>query len=128
MDSRTKSSSYHQCVDNDGFVITYPEYGQCGNITPYGDNGGFVLNYPTAGIYCFYSEPNCTGERVCLTPYSTSMEYYTLIPATENMLKYGIQSTVVMPMKPAAGYEASFTVNPGAPYDYGMAAKINRRD
>ncbi|ORX77730.1 hypothetical protein K493DRAFT_392219 [Basidiobolus meristosporus CBS 931.73] len=102
----------------DGFPITYPEFRQCANIDPVENNGGFVLYWPTEAIYCFYSESNCVGERVCMIPHGPGSEYNTIIPATENMIKNGLRSSVVLPMMPKDGYKAPYTMNPFENYDY----------
>ncbi|KAK9761714.1 hypothetical protein K7432_013169 [Basidiobolus ranarum] len=90
----------------------YPEFNQCANIDPVEHNGGVALDWPTEDIYCFYSAPKCVGERVCMIPYGPGSEYNTIIPATENMIKNGLRSSVALPMKPANGYKAPFTMNP----------------
>ncbi|ORX98288.1 hypothetical protein K493DRAFT_336216 [Basidiobolus meristosporus CBS 931.73] len=94
------------------FPITYPEFRQCANIDPTENNGGFALYWPTEAIYCFYSESNCVGERVCMIPYGPGSQYNTIIPATRNMIKNGLRSSVVLPMMPKNGYKAPFTMNP----------------
>ncbi|ORX79910.1 hypothetical protein K493DRAFT_308455 [Basidiobolus meristosporus CBS 931.73] len=98
------------CNGEDGaygstYQLYYPKINQCYNISPKPNVG--VMNFsPFAeNTFCFFSEANCRGERVCVyRSLSNPSSDGLIVPATTNMLSNGILSTLALSPKPADGY------------------------
>ncbi|ORX64426.1 class I glutamine amidotransferase-like protein [Basidiobolus meristosporus CBS 931.73] len=84
------------CNGEDGaygstYQLYYPKINQCYNISPKPNVG--VMNFsPFAeNTFCFFSEANCRGERVCVyRSLSNPSSDGLIVPATTNMLSNGI--------------------------------------
>ncbi|ORX83076.1 hypothetical protein K493DRAFT_307678 [Basidiobolus meristosporus CBS 931.73] len=98
------------CNGEDGaygstYQLYYPKINQCYNISPKPNVG--VMNFSpfTENTFCFFSEANCRGERVCVyRSLSNPSSDGLIVPATTNMLSNGILSTLALSPKPADGY------------------------